>query len=49
MNIDEIILKHEQLSKELKKAVSTMEKKDTIHSLYIQLKDLQEQCPHYSV
>jgi len=31
MNIDDIISKHEQLTRELKKAVSTMEKKDNIH------------------
>lgn len=48
MNMTEIITKHQQLEKRLMQALATMERKDTIKELRLQLMDLQAQCPHTS-
>lgn len=48
MNIDEIIKRHESLEQQLKFAVSTMEKKDTIYNIRKQIIENQNNCPHFS-
>lgn len=48
MNMNEIIRKHEELERRLIVAVSTMERKSTISEIYVELIDLQRQCPHFS-
>lgn len=48
MNIDEIIQNKERLELELRKALSSMEKKDTIFKIREQIRKNQDNCPHYS-
>lgn len=48
MNIDEIMQKSAALHAQLRVALSTMDKKDTIFQLHTELKQLQDECPHYS-
>ena len=48
MNIDEIIERHEQLDKELKNALSVMERSDKIKSIRMQIVENQRACPHFS-
>lgn len=48
MNIDDIIATKEILDQELKLALSTMEKKDTIYKIREKIKLNQENCPHFS-
>ena len=48
MRIDDIILTHEQLNKELRMALSTMERKDTIQKIKLAIIDNQRHCPHTS-
>lgn len=48
MTMKDIIQRHALLERQLQYALATMEKKETIHDLRIQLIDLQSQCPHMS-
>lgn len=48
MKIDDIIQTHERLNKELKLALSTMERKDTIQKIKLAIIDNQKYCPHAS-
>ena len=48
MKMDKIIQRHREIEQELHKALSTMEKKDTIIQLREELKNLQNECPHFS-
>lgn len=47
MNMDEIIQTHESLEQQLKIAVSTMEKKDTIRDIRARMIENQNRCPHF--
>ena len=47
MNIDEIIQTHELLEQQLKVAVSTMEKKNTIRDIHAKIFENQKRCPHF--
>lgn len=49
MTIDEIIEKHRVLNSELRLAVASMDRKNTITLIRERMKKLQEQCPHVSV
>lgn len=44
----EIIDTHERLERDLRIALSTMERKSTIYDIKTQLLELQQQCPHFS-
>ena len=48
MTMDEIISKHEDLNKRLKVAASNMILSEDVKTIFNELKDLQEQCPHFS-
>ena len=48
MNIDDIIQTREQLNRELRMALSTMESKDTIEKIKLAMIDNQKHCPHAS-
>lgn len=48
MNIDDIIHTRNELNKELRLALSTMERKDTIERIRTQIIDNQKHCPHTS-
>ena len=48
MNIDEIISRHEELDRELRIALSTMERSDKIKHIRTQIIENQKQCPHFS-
>lgn len=48
MNMEEIIRKHEDIERRLMFALSTMERKSTINEIYLELIELQRQCPHFS-
>lgn len=48
MNIDDIIQTREQLNRELRMALSTMERKDTIEKIKLAMIDNQKHCPHAS-
>lgn len=48
LNIDQIINDKAVLDETLKNALATMEKKDTIRKVRLQLLELQNNCPHYS-
>lgn len=48
MRIDDIIQTREQLNKELRMALSTMERKDTIQKIKLAIIDNQKHCPHAS-
>ena len=46
MDIDNIKIKYETLNKELKQALSRMEKTDRVFIIKEAIKDLQRLCPH---
>ena len=48
MNIEQIVRNREILDKELRRALSSMEKKDTIFEIRKKIKDNQDACPHFS-
>jgi len=48
MKIDDIIQTREQLNHELRMALSTMERKDTIEKIKLAIIDNQKHCPHTS-
>lgn len=48
MKMEEIILRHEKLSRDLTMALSTMERKSTIAEIRKELREIQNVCPHYS-
>lgn len=47
MNINEVIQTHELLEKQLKEALSTMDKKDSIPKIRKLILENQQQCPHF--
>ena len=48
MTIDEIIANHEQLDKELRFALSTMERSDAVSNIRQKIIENQKHCPHFS-
>lgn len=48
MNIDDIIQTRERLDQELRLALSTMERKDTIAKIRLEIINNQKHCPHFS-
>ena len=48
MNIDNIISNHERLDRELKIALSTMERSDRVFEIKKEIIENQKQCPHFS-
>ena len=48
MNINEIIKNRQRLEAELKLALSTMEKSDKIQKIRREIKENQQNCPHFS-
>lgn len=48
MKIDDIIQTRERLNYELRIALSTMERKDTIEKIKLAMIDNQKHCPHAS-
>ena len=48
MNIDDIITRREQLDYDLRIALATMERKDTIRDIRLQIMKNQQVCPHHS-
>lgn len=46
MDINEIQARFNNLNRDLKKALATMEKKETVFVIKQQIKELQEICPH---
>jgi len=46
--IDDIINTRNRLNKELRMALSTMEKKDTIQKIKLEIMNNQKRCPHFS-
>ena len=46
MDIDNIKIKYETLNKELKQALSRMERTDRVFIIRDAIKDLQQLCPH---
>lgn len=48
MNIEQIVRNREILDKELRRALSSMEKKDTIFEIRKKIKDNQDACPHFN-
>ena len=48
MNIEEIITKREQLNYQLRVALTTMERKDTIAEIRREIIENQKNCPHFS-
>jgi hypothetical protein len=49
INIDEIIQRHEELNKELRVALSTMEKSDRVKEIRKAIEENQIHCPHMSL
>lgn len=47
MTIEQIIEKREQLDKQLKVALASMEHKDTIKEIRAAIKANQDACPHF--
>lgn len=47
-DINLIIQKHEKLEKQLIAALSTMERKDNIAKIRLEILQNQRECPHYS-
>lgn len=45
--IEEIIKERERLDRELRNALSTMEKKETVNEIKKQIKVNQSKCPHF--
>lgn len=48
MKMEDIISRHEKLSRDLTMALSTMERKSTIAEIYKELREIQNICPHFS-
>lgn len=48
MNINDIITTREELDNQLKMALSTMERKDTIQKIRLDILKNQRRCPHFS-
>lgn len=48
MNIDTIIQNHDRLEHDLRKALTTMERKSVIYDIRKQILANQDKCPHYS-
>lgn len=48
MNMNEIIQRHDELSYQLRKALSTMERKSVIYEIRKELSEIQRICPHFS-
>ena len=48
MRVDDIIQTRERLNRELRMALSTMERKDTIEKIKLAIIDNQKHCPHVS-
>ena len=46
MDAENIKSKYNELSKELKRALSTMERSDRVFTIRDEIKDLQALCPH---
>lgn len=46
MNSNDIKVKYQELSSELRDALSTMEKKDRVFVIRDEIKELQNICPH---
>ena len=46
MNVDDITQERQAIERELKHALSTMEKKETIFELKKRLEKVQNECPH---
>jgi len=46
MGIDTIKEQYHELSKELKKALSTMQRTDRVFAIRDEIKELQNMCPH---
>ena len=49
MTVEEIMNTRIQLDQELKTALSTMNQKDTVFEIRKKIRQLQADCPHYSV
>lgn len=49
MKIEEIMARRSKIETDLRIALSTMEKKETIHKLRQNLVELQNKCPHFSL
>lgn len=47
MTIEQIIHNKESLNTQLKLALSTMEKKNTINEIKLAIKENQNMCPHF--
>lgn len=47
MNIETIMQQKQLLDAQLRKALSSMEKKDAIFEIKKQIEENQKQCPHY--
>lgn len=47
--IDDIINTRDRLNEELRMALSTMERKDTIQKIKLEIMNNQKRCPHFSV
>lgn len=48
MNIDDIIAKRNTLNRELRIALSTMERSNKINEIKAEIRDNQAHCPHIS-
>ena len=48
IDIDEIMNNHAELDKELKLALSTMERSDKIQKIRMKIIENQNRCPHFS-
>lgn len=46
--IDEIIRENERLAKELRMALSTMERSDRVNEVHKKIIENQKRCPHFS-
>ena len=47
MKIEDIINRREELNRELKYALSTMERSDKINDIRLQIIENQKHCPHF--
>lgn len=48
ITIEDIIIEHDILEEELKQALSTMELSGKVKEIQAAIKELQDQCPHFS-
>lgn len=48
MNIEEIMETRERLDQELRYALATMERKNTIQNIRLKIIENQKRCPHFS-